>query len=701
MKCVIRHESKNRIRVHLLQKRMSIRNADVLLYYLELNENIKNAKVYERTCDAVIYYKAGKREEVLEHLAKFNFEKENVRLQVPENTGRELARQYSEKFVSNLVFNLTKAYLFPLPLRIAHTIYMASKYIIKGIKVLLKGKLEVEVLDAISIGVSIVRRDYSTAGSVMLLLGLGSMLEEWTHKKSLSDLARSMSLNIDKVWVKTEDGEVLLPINKVKENDKIVVRAGNLIPLDGKIIYGEAMVNQASLTGESIPVVKNAGSYVYAGTVVEEGECVFEIDKQNGDSRYDKIVSMIENSEKLKSNTEAKASSLADKLVPYTLLGSALTYLFTRNVTKTLSVLMVDFSCALKLAMPLTVLSAMRESSKYGITVKGGKFLENIAKADTIVFDKTGTLTYANPVVEKVIAVGDNDEREMLRLAACLEEHFPHSMARAVVDKAAMEGLFHEEMHSEVEYVVAHGISSVVDGERVIIGSAHFIFEDENVIIDETDKHIIENLDHKYSHLYMAIGGKLAAIICIFDPLRKEAKSVLEKLKKLGITKTVMMTGDNEKTARAIALEVGVDEYYASVLPEDKANFVEQEKKNGKTVIMIGDGINDSPALSAADCGIAISDGAAIAREIADITIAADDLNELVVLKEIANGLNNRVDRNYRFVLGFNSALIVAGVAGLIAPTLSALLHNTSTVAISLASMTDIRKSNELDKALL
>ena len=701
MKCVIRHESKNRIRVHLLQKRMSIRNADVLLYYLELNENIKNAKVYERTCDAVIYYKAGKREEVLEHLAKFNFEKENVRLQVPENTGRELARQYSEKFVSNLVFNLTKAYLFPLPLRIAHTIYMASKYIIKGIKVLLKGKLEVEVLDAISIGVSIVRRDYSTAGSVMLLLGLGSMLEEWTHKKSLSDLARSMSLNIDKVWVKTEDGEVLLPINKVKENDKIVVRAGNLIPLDGKIIYGEAMVNQASLTGESIPVVKNAGSYVYAGTVVEEGECVFEIDKQNGDSRYDKIVSMIENSEKLKSNTEAKASSLADKLVPYTLLGSALTYLFTRNITKTLSVLMVDFSCALKLAMPLTVLSAMRESSKYGITVKGGKFLENIAKADTIVFDKTGTLTYANPVVEKVIAVGDNDEREMLRLAACLEEHFPHSMARAVVDKAAMEGLFHEEMHSEVEYVVAHGISSVVDGERVIIGSAHFIFEDENVIIDETDKHIIENLDHKYSHLYMAIGGKLAAIICIFDPLRKEAKSVLEKLKKLGITKTVMMTGDNEKTARAIALEVGVDEYYASVLPEDKANFVEQEKKNGKTVIMIGDGINDSPALSAADCGIAISDGAAIAREIADITIAADDLNELVVLKEIANGLNNRVDRNYRFVLGFNYAIIVAGVAGLIAPTLSALLHNTSTVAISLASMTDIRKSNELDKALL
>lgn len=701
MKCVIRHESKNRIRVHLLQKRMSIRNADVLLYYLELNENIKNAKVYERTCDAVIYYKAGKREEVLEHLAKFNFEKENVRLQVPENTGRELARQYSEKFVSNLVFNLTKAYLFPLPLRIAHTIYMASKYIIKGIKVLLKGKLEVEVLDAISIGVSIVRRDYSTAGSVMLLLGLGSMLEEWTHKKSLSDLARSMSLNIDKVWVKTEDGEVLLPINKVKENDKIVVRAGNLIPLDGKIIYGEAMVNQASLTGESIPVVKNAGSYVYAGTVVEEGECVFEIDKQNGDSRYDKIVSMIENSEKLKSNTEAKASSLADKLVPYTLLGSALTYLFTRNITKTLSVLMVDFSCALKLAMPLTVLSAMRESSKYGITVKGGKFLENIAKADTIVFDKTGTLTYANPVVEKVIAVGNNDEREMLRLAACLEEHFPHSMARAVVDKAAMEGLFHEEMHSEVEYVVAHGISSVVDGERVIIGSAHFIFEDENVIIDEADKHIIENLDHKYSHLYMAIAGKLAAIICIFDPLRKEAKSVLEKLKKLGITKTVMMTGDNEKTARAIALEVGVDEYYASVLPEDKANFVEQEKKNGKTVIMIGDGINDSPALSAADCGIAISDGAAIAREIADVTIAADDLNELVVLKEIANGLNNRVDRNYRFVLGFNSALIVAGVAGLIAPTLSALLHNTSTVAISLASMTDIRKSNELDKALL
>lgn len=696
MKCIIKHESKNRIRVHLLQNKMSIRNADVLLYYLELNENIKSAKVYERTCAVVINYKEGKRELVLEHLAKFDFERENLRLQVPENTGRALSRQYSEKFVSNLVFNLIKSYIFPAPLRIAHTIYMASKYIIKGIKSLIRGRLEVEVLDAISIGVSIARKDYATAGSVMLLLGLGSMLEEWTHKKSLSDLARSMSLNIDKVWVKTEDSEILLPINKVKENDKVIVRAGNLVPLDGKIIDGEAMVNQASLTGESIPVVKGIGAYVYAGTVVEEGECIFVVDKQNGNSRYDKIIEMIENSEKLKSNTEENASSLADKLVPYTLLGSALTYLLTRNITKTLSVLMVDFSCALKLAMPLTVLSAMRESNKYNITVKGGKFLESIAKADTIVFDKTGTLTYANPVVEKVIATRGQDEREMLRIAACLEEHFPHSMARAVVEKASAEGLLHEEMHSEVEYVVAHGISSMINGKKVIIGSAHFIFEDEHILPDDEDKQVLASLDYKYSHLYMAIGGKLAAIICIFDPLRKEASSVIKRLKNLGIKKIVMMTGDNEKTARAVAAKVGVDEYYASVLPEDKAKFIEKEKNKGRTVIMIGDGINDSPALSAANCGIALNAGAAIAREIADVTIAADDLNELVVLKEIANGLSKRVDRNYRLVLGFNSFLILAGVSGLMQPTLSALLHNASTVAISLASMTDIRKNNEI-----
>ena len=687
MKCIIKHESKNRIRVHLAQKRMSIRNADVLLYYLEANEHVKKATVYERTCDAVIYYEEGRRGDILTYLSRFDFEKENVGLQVPENTGRALTRLYSEKFVSNIVFNLVKAYIFPAPLRIAHTIYMAGKYILKGIKSLLNFRIDVEVLDAASIGVSVIRGDYNTAGSIMLLLGIGSMLEEWTHKKSLSDLARSMSLNIDKVWVRTEQGDVLLPIDKVLENDKIVVRSGNLIPLDGKIISGEAMVNQASLTGESIPVLKNEGAYVYAGTVVEEGECVFVADKQNGQSRYDKIVSMIENSEKLKSNTEEKAASLADKLVPYTLAGSVLTYLLTRNVTKALSVLMVDFSCALKLAMPLTVLSAMREANKYNITVKGGKFLEKLAKADIIVFDKTGTLTHASPKVEK----------EMLRLAACLEEHFPHSMAKAVVNKAYSLGLDHEEMHSEVEYVVAHGISSMVDGEKVIIGSAHFVFEDEKVSVADEDKFLIDDLDHKYSHLYMAIAGRLAAVICIFDPLREEAKDVLEKLKELGIEKTVMMTGDNENTAKAVASQLGIDEYYAAVLPEDKANFVEKKKAEGKIVVMVGDGINDSPALSASDCGIAISDGAAIAREISDITIAADNLNELVILKEIANGLAKRVDRNYRFVLGFNSALILGGVAGILQPTFSALLHNSSTVAISLASMTDIRKNKNTE----
>ncbi len=696
MKCIIKHESRNRMRVRILQKNMSIRQADVLSYYLEADENIKKAKVYERTKGVEIFYKGGKREEVLACLSKFNFERENVRLQVPENTGRELSRQYAEKFVSNFAFNLVKNYFFPMPLRIAHTLYVASKYIIKGIKLLFKGRLEVEVLDALSIGISIARNDFATAGSIMFLLGMGSMLEEWTHKKSLSDLARSMSLNIDKVWVRTGNTEVLLPIHQVEAEDQVVVRAGNLIPLDGKLVSGEVMVNQASLTGESIPVRKVSGSYVYAGTVVEEGECVFVVDKQSGSSRYDKIITMIENSEKLKSSTEAKASGLADKLVPYTLGGSLLTYLLTRNFTKALSVLMVDFSCALKLAMPLTVLSAMRESSKYNITVKGGKFLENIAKADTIVFDKTGTLTYATPKVEKIIAASGRDEREMLRIAACLEEHFPHSMAKAVVNKAEEEKLYHDEMHSEVDYVVAHGISSLVDGQKVLIGSAHFIFEDEKTEVMEEDRHIMENLDHKYSHLYLAIGGKLAAVICIFDPLRKEAKFVLQQLKKLGIQKTVMMTGDNEKTAAAIAKELGVDSYYADVLPEDKASYIERQKAKGKTVIMIGDGINDSPALSAADCGIAISDGAAIAREIADITIAADDLRELIVLKEIANGLNKRVDRNYRFVLGFNSALILLGIAGIIQPTTSALLHNVSTVGVSLSSMTNIRKFEEV-----
>lgn len=692
MKCIIKHESRDRIRIHLDIKDMSIRQADILLYYLEANDDIIKAKVYERTSAAIIYYKKDKRANILKYLADFDFKRAESSLQVPDNTGRELSRQYSEKFVSNIIFNLAKVYLFPAPIRIAHTLYMATKYIIKGLRSLLKFKLEVEVLDAISIGVSVFRRDYSTAGSVMLMLGLGGMLEEWTHKKSLNDLAKSMALNVDKVWLKTENDELLLPISKIKLGDNIIVRTGNVIPLDGRVISGEAMVNQASLTGESVAVLKKEGSYVYAGTVVEEGELIFIVDKNQGNSRYDNIIQMIESSEKLKSNTEEKASSLADRLVPYTLLGSLFTYILTRNLTKSISLLMVDFSCALKLAMPISVLSAMREASNYNISVKGGKFLENIAKADTIVFDKTGTLTYASPKVEKILIKPGESEKEMLRLAACLEEHFPHSMARAVVDKAFAEGLDHEEMHSEVEYIVAHGISSVVDGKRVIIGSSHFIFEDEKTSVSEEFRPISENLDYKYSHLYMAIAGELVAIICIFDPLRKEARDVLKRLKRLGIKNTIMMTGDNEITARAVANELQIDKYYAGVLPEDKANFIEQQKALGKKVIMVGDGINDSPALSAADCGIAVSAGAAIAREVSDVTIAADDLNELCLLKELANGLDKRVSNNYNFVLGFNSFLMLMGLFGIFNPTTSALLHNSSTIGISLVSMTNIIK---------
>lgn len=690
MKFSIMHESKQRMRIRLPQKSMSIFQADMFLYYIEALDFVKEATVFERTAGSVIHYKEGKREALIQAIKSFSYDDEDLKKSLPENSGRKLKIYYQDKFVNMLIFKIVRDLFLPMSFNIAYTIYKSIGYILEGIKSLLKLKLEVSVLDALSILISIFRGDYSTAGSVMFLLGTGNLLEEWTHKKSLNDLARSMALNIDKVWIKSEDMEIQVPISRVKEGDSVVIHTGNMIPLDGKVVSGEAMVNQASLTGEAVAVAKNEGTYVYAGTVVEEGELLIQVKSGSGSGRYDKIVSMIEESEKLKSHTESKASILADKLVPYTLAGTALTYLFTRNITKALSVLMVDFSCALKLSMPLAVLSAMRESGKYNITVKGGKFLEAVANADTVVFDKTGTLTYATPTVEKIVTFSDYKEREMLKIAACLEEHYPHSMAKAVVNYALKEDVSHKEMHSQVEYVVAHGISSKIDGVRVIIGSHHFVFEDENIQIRPEDKEKFDSLEPRFSHLYMAIGGQLAAVICISDPLRKEAKDVLKSLKKLGIKKTVMMTGDNRNTAAAIAAMVGVDEFYAEVLPEDKASFIEKEKAKGKTVIMIGDGINDSPALSAADCGIAISEGAAIAREIADITIAANDLNELILLKTIANRLMKRVDNNYKFVIGFNSFLIALGVWGIFAPTTTALWHNISTVGVSMINMTNL-----------
>lgn len=690
MKCTILHESKGRIRLHINnKKRMTIKEADVLSYYLNGIENVHQATVYERTCDIVVLYNDDKNA-VLAALKNYNGQDEELIKQVPENTGRELNRMYQDKLVNMILFKAARSIFLPAPIIAAYTAVKSVKYIWKGIKCLFNKKLEVEVLDAVSIGVSIARLDFSTAGSVMFLLGIGELLEEWTRKKSIDDLARCMSLNVDRVWLKKDDTDVLVPVTQVRPGDLIVVHTGNLIPLDGKVVEGEASVNQASLTGESIAVMKSNGAYVYAGTVVEEGECVICVESQQGSSRYDNIVSMIENSEKLKSATESRAINLADKLVPYSLGGTALTYLITRNATKALSILMVDFSCALKLSMPLAVLSAMRECGTYKITVKGGKYLEAVAKADTIVFDKTGTLTYASPTVAEVIPFGGMDRDEVLKVAACLEEHYPHSMANAVVKEAAKEHINHEEMHSQVEYVVAHGISSIIEGKKTIIGSKHFVFEDEHATVPEGEEYKFENLPEQYSHLYLAIGGVLAGVVCISDPLREEAAAVLTSLKKLGIKKTVMMTGDNERTAAAIAKQVGVDMYYAEVLPEDKANFVESEKAEGRTVIMIGDGINDSPALSAADVGIAISDGAAIAREIADITVGADNLFELVMLKMIANGLQKRINSNYRFVIGFNSMLIALGVAGILPPATSALLHNVSTLGISVKSMTNL-----------
>ena len=689
MKCKILHESSGRIRLRAEMRRMTMEEADQLEAYLAALPGVRQATVYERTCDMVILYREG-RKQVLDGVAAFRFDREAMVASTPENSGRALNRQYQERLVNMVLFRAARVLFLPTPLQQLYTLFRSVRYLWHGARCLLRGRLEVEVLDALSIGVSIIRNDYSTAASVMFLLRLGELLEEWTRKKSLGDLARCMSLNVDRVWLKTSDTEVLVPITQVKAGDTICVHTGNVIPLDGRVLSGEACVNQASLTGESLAVRKAEGACVYAGTVVEEGECVILVEQQSGSGRYDQIVSMIEESEKLKSSTENRALALADRLVPYSLAGTVLTYLLTRNATRAISILMVDFSCALKLSMPLAVLSAMRECGSYHITVKGGKYLEAMAKADTIVFDKTGTLTHATPTVARVVPFGGRDERSVLCVAACLEEHYPHSMANAVVKEALRRGISHEEMHSEVEYVVAHGIASRIDGEKVVIGSYHFVFEDEGCVIPAGEQERFDALPPEYSHLYLAMGGTLAGVICVADPLREEASAVLNSLRKLGISKAVMMTGDNERTAAVIAKEVGVDEYFAEVLPEDKARFVEQEKAAGRTVVMIGDGINDSPALSAADVGIAISDGAAIAREIADITIAADDLFELVLLKMTANGLLKRTDGNYRFVLGFNGTLIVLGAAGILPPATSALLHNLSTLGISIRSMTNL-----------
>ena len=688
MKCKILHTSAGRIRVHLCVNGMTLRQADVLEYYIRNIDGITDVKVYDRTADTVIFY-CGSNKRIIEALAAFSFESAENEGLVPDHTSRVLNREFEDKLVMKVLLRFASKSFLPAPIRAGMAIIRSVRYISEGLKSLLNGKLSVSVLDATAVTVSLVRGDFSTASSVMFMLGLGELLEDWTHKKSVSDLAGAMSLNVDKVWLKNGE-ETLVSVSDVKEGDRIIVRTGNMIPLDGKVVEGEAAVNQASMTGEALPVRKVCGSYAYAGTVVEEGECVIEVEKVSGGGRYDRIVKMIEESEKLKSTAEDKASRLADRLVPYTLGGTVLTYLLTRNVTKTLAVLMVDFSCALKLSMPIAVLSAMRECNQYNISVKGGKFLEAAAKADTIVFDKTGTLTYAQPKVAKIVTFGNRAENDMLRLAACLEEHYPHSLANAVVEEAKARGLNHEEYHSKVEYVVAHGISSTVENRKVVIGSYHFVFEDENCRIPDGDEQKFADISDEYSHLYLAVSGVLTAVICISDPLRKEAKDAIKALHALGVKNVVMMTGDNEKTAAAVAREVGVDEYHAEVLPEDKAKFIREEKTAGRTVIMIGDGVNDTPALSEADVGIAINTGAAIAKEIADITISSEDLFEIVKLRELTSALTKRIDRNYRFIVGFNFMLIVLGVAGFIQPTTSAMLHNMSTLGISLKSMTNL-----------
>lgn len=689
MKFIIKHEARGRMRIHLVQYRMSYAQADLLLYYLHTQPQVKEAKVYERTGDAVVVY-TGDRQQIIDLLLAFAYEEVKAPAGLIENSGRALNADYQEKLVGHVVKHYAIKWLLPLPLRSCYVIWQSLKYMKEGVKTLLKGKIEVPVLDATAIAVSVLRNDTDTAGSIMFLLGFGELLEEWTHKKSIDNLARSLSLHVTKAWKKVDGTEVLVSVDEIETGEQVVVHMGNVIPFDGVVAEGEALVNQASLTGEATAVRKAEGASVYAGTVMEEGTLTITVSKVGSDSKFEKIVKMIEESEKMKSNVEGKAAHLADKLVPYSLGATALTYLLTRNVAKALSILMVDFSCALKLAMPISVLSAIREAGSHHITVKGGKFLEAMAEADTIVFDKTGTLTKACPTVASVVSFCDKTSDELLRIAACLEEHFPHSMAKAVVDAATQKNLLHEEMHTKPDYVVAHGIASTIGEKRAVIGSYHFVFEDEKCMIPEEKKELFENLPLQYSHLYLAIDGKLAATICIEDPLRTEAKSVIRKLHKEGFTNIVMMTGDSYRTAEAIAKSVGVDHFYAEVLPEDKADFVQQEKAKGHKVVMIGDGINDSPALSAADVGIAISDGAEIAREIADITVSADDLNEIVILKMLSEALMKRIHKNYRQIVTFNAGLIALGVAGVIPPTTSALLHNTSTLLIGMDSMKNL-----------
>jgi heavy metal translocating P-type ATPase len=689
LKFTIKHEIEGRMRIHLHQEMMSYQDANTLFYYLHIMKTVTSVKVYDRTADASIEY-LGDRASIITALLNFNYGKVEVPEIINETSGRELNAIYQEKLIIKSILRYAGKLYVPFPIRAVYTWLKGMRYVYKGLQCLVRGKLEVPVLDAVAIGVSLLRNDPDTASSIMYLLGVGELLEEWTHKKSVDDLARSMTLNIGKVWLQREDQDILVPTSEIKTGDIVLVHMGNVIPFDGIVAHGEAMINQASLTGESVPVKKNTGRYVYAGTVIEEGELAIEVKEISGSTRFEKIVTMIEESEKLKSTVEGKAEHLADRLVPYTLLGAGLTYLLTGNMMKALSVLLVDFSCALKLAMPISVLSAIREASIYNIQVKGGKYLEAVADATTIVFDKTGTLTKATPTVAKVISFCEKEPEELLRIAACLEEHFPHSMAKAVVRAASEKNLEHEEMHSKVDYIVAHGISSFIDSKKVLIGSYHFIFEDEACTMKPEYQEQFDQLPSEYSLLYLSIENELAAVICIEDPLREEAEAVINSIRKLGINKVVMMTGDSERTASAIAKKVGVDEYYSEVLPEDKASFIEREKAKGRKVIMIGDGINDSPALSAADVGIAISDGAAIAREVADITIAADDLIEIVTLKLLSTGLMNRINRNYKFIVSFNTGLILLGLVGVLQPTTLAWLHNTSTLGISLKSMQNI-----------
>ena len=689
MRFKIEHEIRGRVRLHICQKRMTCRQADQLEYFLTKLNGVTSAKVVEKNQDAVICY-SDNREEILRAIQSFSYEKAEAPESYLQNSGREMNGEYWEKMVNHVVLHYGKKIFLPLPVRTFLTTLKSVKYIWKGVCTLAKCRIEVPVLDATAIGVSMLRGDFSTASSVMFLLGFGEILEDWTHKKSVDDLARSMSLNVSKVWLITEDSEVQVGTDEIKPGDRVRIHMGTVIPFDGIVTEGEAMVNEASLTGESMPVAKHESSYVYAGTVMEEGELTIRIKETSGSTKFEKIVTMIEETEKLKSAVESKAEHLADRLVPYTLAGTALTYALTRNVTKALSILMVDFSCALKLAMPISVLAAIREANAHHITVKGGKFLEAVAEADTIVFDKTGTLTKAQPTVVDVVSFNGDSKENLLRLAACMEEHFPHSMAKAVMDAAKERGLTHEEMHSKVEYIVAHGISTMVDGRKAIIGSYHFVFEDEKCTIPVGKEELFRNLPEEYSHLYLGIEGELAAVICIEDPLRPEAPEVIKALRKAGFTQIVMMTGDSDRTAKAIAARVGVDKYYSEVLPEDKAKFVEEARAQGRKVLMVGDGINDSPALSAADVGIAISDGAELAREIADITIGADDLSVMVTLKEISNGLMDKIHKNYRRIVGINGSLIALGVTGVIQPTMSALLHNTSTLLIGMDSMKSV-----------